>query len=158
MTSSDCIFNDNAVTPKDIEEHQGHFAELLAYYSSIFKILCVILFTIILTEYILIYMGKLGKLKPRTVNKVILFRRIVCLILAKVGIVVISYMSANTESSKFNYIKDPESNCTKNGYLLAELGEIAEVLPKVKSSMMIYIIFIATIILLNGAILAKKCY
>ena len=62
-----------------------------------------------MTEYITIYITKLDKLGERTANKTIIARRLICIILGKIGFVVVSYMSANTESGKFNYISQATS-------------------------------------------------
>ena len=99
--SDKCAYSDKPVTPWDLDHNQGHFAELLDYYSAIFKFLCVVLFTIICTEYFVIYYTKRDKLMRKTADKIIVARRVICVIMAKIGFVVVSYMSANTESGKF---------------------------------------------------------
>ena len=81
-----------------------------------------------------------------------------CLIISKIGFVVLGYMSANTEGSKFKYISDKASDCTHNDVFLFELKQIALVLPKISSCMIIYILFIVAIILVNAVYLCKKCY
>jgi hypothetical protein len=95
------MYEDKQVTAWDLDHNQGKFADLLAYYSEIFKFLCVVMFLIVAIEFFLIWCGKKGKMKPKTVNKLILFRRIVCIVIGKVGLVIVSFMGASTESGKF---------------------------------------------------------
>lgn len=123
--TSNCAYKGKAVTTWDLDHNQGGFAELLDYYSEIFKFLCLVLFFITLTEYILIYITKLDKIGERTANKTIIARRLICIILGKIGFVVVSYMSANTENGKFNHISKESSGCTQNKVVLFELGQIA---------------------------------
>ena len=119
------------VTPWDLDAHQGNYAAMLAYYSSIFKFLCVALFLIICTEYIPVYCWKRDKMKMRTVRKITVFRRVLCLLLGKIGLVVLSYMSANTENQKFKYLSRAETLCTVEPNLKSELAQIAFILPKI---------------------------
>lgn len=110
--SSSCVYEKKIVTAWDLEHNQGNFAALLAYYSDIFKFLCVIMFLIVATEFFFIWMGKREKMRLKTVSKLILSRRIICIVLGKIGLVIVSYMGANTESGKFDYLSKPDTGCT----------------------------------------------
>ena len=91
-------------------------------------------------------------------NKWIVARRILCLVLSKIGFVIVSYMSTYAESDKFDKLSKDEAECTTHPDFLFELKQIAKILPKIKESMIIYIVFIILIILVNGYQLCKKCY
>ena len=119
--SEKCQFKTRPVTTWDLDHNQGSFAELLAYFGGIFKVLCLILFFIITTEYGLIYVTKLGKLRKRTMEKLIVLRRVICIILSKIGFVVVSYMSSYTESDKFAFISTAEADCSHDKNLVFEL-------------------------------------
>lgn len=103
-TAGTCIYDEKQVTSYNLDKNQGGFAELLAYYGAFFKFLCVVLFLITIIEVFLIYLGKRQrpcKLRLRTLNKLIISRRIACLVMAKVGFVIVSYMASYAESDKF---------------------------------------------------------
>jgi hypothetical protein len=54
------------------------------------------MFGIVFFELFFIYCGKRKCMRPKRVNKIIILRRIVCLVMGKVGLVIISSMSVAT--------------------------------------------------------------
>jgi len=122
------------------------------------------MFLIVSTEIFFIYLGKRRRmslkwgLEPKCVNKLILLRRVICIVLGKIGLVLVSFMSASTESGKFKYLSSPDATCTQSADLLNELEKIALMLPKIKSSLIVYIMFIIVILVLNFYEFCKKCY
>jgi hypothetical protein len=76
------------------------------------------MFVIVATEFFFIWMGKKEKMKLKTISKLILIRRIICIVLGKIGLVIVSYMGANTESGKFEYLSKENTGCTSSPDLL----------------------------------------
>lgn len=102
-----CVYGEKPVTAYDLDANEGGFAEHLSYFAGLFKFLCLVLVLITFTEVFLIYVGKIQrpcKLKLRTLDKIIVARRLTCLIIGKIGFVIVSYMSSYAESDKFKQI------------------------------------------------------
>ena len=55
------------------------------------------MFGIVFFETFFIYCGKKKWVRPKRVNKIIILRRIVCLVMGKIGLVIISSMSVATK-------------------------------------------------------------
>lgn len=62
------------------------------------------MFLIVFIEFPLIFFGKKSWLEPKTIEKVVIFRRVVCLILGKVCIILISSMDVHINRKKFEYM------------------------------------------------------
>jgi len=119
--SAKCIFNEKSITPYDLDHKQGRFAAYLKYHSDQIETLCIVLFSIVAFELLFIYAGKEGQenldgdrkpawLSAKCVNKIIVLRRIVCIVIAKVSLIIVSTMSVATNTDQFVYLGKEE--CT----------------------------------------------
>ena len=82
------------------------------------------MFAIVFCELFFIYAGKEGKenhdgerkdawLSAKCVNKIIVLRRIVCVVIAKISLIIVSTMSVATNTDQFVYLGKEECTTVK---------------------------------------------